>query len=870
MGLVCVLALGTVAAVGCSESTQEEPDLEWPPNATAYFDEYGILNADCATDEDCAMVLGYYHAFDRFVQMDFRRRFATGRLTDIMDKAVAQIFVAETAARNRALFSTRDGEPLEEFVLEQASDKTVAMLEAYSAGVNRWIDDVRHGRNDAVFPREFSQFPFTYAPEDVPEWTPTDSMAAVMAAIDRESNLEYVDVANGAAREAIEDDDRFYDLWATRPLESSILPPGWTPPEPESKRVTALQQQSWRSALNAGPALRHLQARLEQEGELERSILGAASQGGSNNWVIAPSKSMTGNALLAQDGHLAMRQPTELYFAHLDARTNGRGQLHVAGGTSAALPSVIIGHNENIAWASTRTFLDLNDVYVEQLVKDTDGNPMGVMFQGEVVPFTRVPFTMRFNDGSSEEVELLFVPHHGPVREIDVGNNVALTLRWTGNDMDTDIEYLGALSAAASVTEARAALENITTRGGNFVVVDTEGNVGWFPYNRVPKRTWATDFLGEAHPKLPLDGRCSTPERCYEWTEYFDYAELPQAFNPEEGFIVTANNDMTGHLADGDPTNDGYAPLQTFVVPGFRHARITELIKEIGSVHTTDTMYQIQHDVYSFLGELMRPTFIEIAESEMSTLTEPGEKILNALKAWDLTCPSGVNGYYVDSPPADDPKELLEASGCAAFHAAYAKCDLTLRHEDGPRYYWMYLWTFLDPDRFLKGDVYWDDPATPETETKYQVISECFDEAGKLLINDLGLGNDETKWAWGTIHGLVLNSDLSSFGIQSYNNPPPGQPFFTNEGGRVTVSATDPVLESSGFMQSIGSVDRFVCEALPSGPACTIEMPGGQSSHIDSEHYDDLLFKYLDGEPIDLVFDINEAKANAVRTVTFE
>ncbi len=126
-GFLCVCALGSVALGGCTKSNEASPD-GWPPDATAYFDEYGILNADCATDEDCAMVLGYYHAADRFVQMDFRRRFATGRLTDIMDKAVAQVFVAEMASQNRALFSTRDGEPLERFVLDRASDKTVAML----------------------------------------------------------------------------------------------------------------------------------------------------------------------------------------------------------------------------------------------------------------------------------------------------------------------------------------------------------------------------------------------------------------------------------------------------------------------------------------------------------------------------------------------------------------------------------------------------------------------------------------------------------------------------------------------------------------------------------------------------------------------
>ena len=55
------------------------------------------------------------------------------------------------------------------------------MLVAYSAGVNQWIDDVRNGQNDAEFPREFANPPFTYGPADIPEWTPLDSVATVLA-----------------------------------------------------------------------------------------------------------------------------------------------------------------------------------------------------------------------------------------------------------------------------------------------------------------------------------------------------------------------------------------------------------------------------------------------------------------------------------------------------------------------------------------------------------------------------------------------------------------------------------------------------------------------------------------------------------------
>ena len=84
---LCLLVLG-LSIAGCGDDSNggggtagaggSAGNLEWPPDATVYFDEHGIFNADCSTDEDCTMALGYYHAFDRFVQMDIRRRFSTG------------------------------------------------------------------------------------------------------------------------------------------------------------------------------------------------------------------------------------------------------------------------------------------------------------------------------------------------------------------------------------------------------------------------------------------------------------------------------------------------------------------------------------------------------------------------------------------------------------------------------------------------------------------------------------------------------------------------------------------------------------------------------------------------------------------------
>ena len=873
-----IIASVSMAGCGSDEATPVTGDLEWPPNATVHFDEYRVFNADCATDADCAMALGYYHAFDRFVQMDIRRRFSTGRLADILPPSLAGL-LADDFADLRALFSTREGEPAEDFLYAQASPKTKLLLDAYAVGVNKWIADMQNGENGATFPREFSARALTYSPDAVPAWRPQDSVAAVLALIENLTNDESEQVNAAAAREAIGDDDKFSDLWSPRPLEeSAILPLDWTPPPAPSgiaKSVASLdpERPTLRTRLNTAPVIERLARKLERTFDLRQLILGPGSVGdeiGSNNWVVGPSLTVAGSALLSNDPHLGMSQPATWYLAHLDAKTNGNGEIHTAGSTFAGLPWVIVGQNDRIAWGLTTTYLDFSDVYIETLVTDGNGNPTGVMFNGEEVPFTRVPFTLNLSDGTTQQKELLFVPHHGAVREVDTENGTAVTLRWTGNDVDTDINFLTELAKASDIDEAKVALENITSIGQNVVVIDPDNNIGWFPYNRLPKRTWATNLDGNAPPWLPLDGTGD-----YEWTEYFALEELPQAMNPASGYIATANNDMTGALFDGDPTTlyngEAYPPYQTGAAAGFRHKQIVNLIEEVGDQHTRETMDAIVSDVHSLIGERMVPAILALANDPETAPSFEGQKVINALADWDFSCPTGLDGTNSDmSPLVSDQAELTEASGCMAFHALLNELRFLIeRNEFAPTgrkpsiavYY-----SIVDPTQLVAGDVYWDDPGTPEVETKFQVMFEALETVGNFLVGELGA--DESQWAWGRLHGLQLSSDLSTFGIFEYDNPAPGEPLFANDGGLFTVDVANP--GTSDFVQTAGPSTRFVCEASPSGPSCTIQLPGGQSGDINSPHYEDLLFPYLANEPMPLVFDIDEAAANAEQTIIFQ
>lgn len=875
----CLLAVGLFTA-GCGDDTSGSGGTggtigaaQWPPDATVYFDEHGVFNADCATDEDCAMALGYYHAFDRFVQMDIRRRFSTGRLADILPPSLAGL-LADDFADLRALFSTRDGQPAEEFLYEQASSKTKGLLDAYAVGVNQWISDMKNGENGATFPREFTHRALSYSPDAVPAWTPQDSVATVLALIESLTNDESTQVAAGDARAAIDNDAKFSDLWSRRPLaESAILPLDWIPPSPPAasgKRLAGAAP----GRPDSAPVIRRLHEKLERTIDLRSLILGLdRSDGGigSNNWVVGPTLTTAGNALLSNDPHLGMTQPATWYLAHLDAKAHGSGEIHAAGVSFAGLPWVIIGQNESIAWGMTTTYMDFTDVYIETLVKDGNGTPTGVMFKGAEVPFTRVPFTITFSDGTTDEKELLFVPHHGAVREIDVANNTAVTLRWTGNDVDTDINFLTELVRSTTVDEARVALENITSIGQNVVVIDSENNIGWFPYNRLPKRTWATNLAGDAPPWLPLDGTGD-----YEWDEYFDLVELPQALNPVSAYIATANNDMTGALFDGDPTTlfngDPHPPYQVEAAAGFRHSQIVKLLEDTGTQHSRQTMDAIVSDVYSLIGERMVPGMLALANDPSTMASLEGQKVINALEDWDdFTCPTGLDGTNSElSPLVSGQAELTAASGCMAFHALLNELRFRIENNKhaptGRNPSIAVYYSIVDPTQLVAGDVYWDDPGTPEPETKYEVMFESLEAVGNFLVG--ALGADETRWAWGRLHGLQLGSDLSTFGIFDYDNPPPGEPLYANDGGLFTVDVANP--GTSDFVQTAGPSTRLVCEASPSGPACTIQLPGGQSSDINSTNYEDLLFPYLANEPTPLVFDIDEAATNAARTISFE
>lgn len=822
--------------------------------ASAWVDAFGVLHASCETDADCATILGYFHARDRFAQMDLRRRLTTGRIGTFVTSAVHDIAVSIDGA-SRAQFTTRDGRPIEDVLVESATPETLAVLEGYSNGVNAWLDDVANGRNGATYAAEFG-FALVSV-EEIPRWEPSDCVATVVALVDSLTNSADADIARGLQYAAA--GDAAGDLFRPRAGSTSVILPDFVGPgsnkERSAERVpaTAVDAALLR---RAAPALEQALAAVQGR---RIDMPDAEGARGSNNWVVSPELSASGNALLTNDPHLGMSNPSIWYLAHLDAKTNGTGTWHAAGMTFAGMPWVVIGQNEDLAWGATNSNFDQSDVYIETLTEDGEG----VLFDGEEVPFLRRTFTIELAGAEPRDVEALYVEHHGVVLSVDEEAGTAISHRWTGNDLDTDVNFLTEIMAAADIDEAQDAIRNVTSIGQNWVVATRDGDIGWFPFNRVPTRAWHSL---DTPAWLPLPGDGSA-----EWGEYYALEDLPQALNPPQGYLATANNDMVGAFVDGDQTNEDWSTYQNVVAIGLRHERIVQLL-EATDAHDTATMLDAVGDVYSLLGERLAPFFAEAAQR--ATLTEDAQAVVDAMAAWDFACPTGIDGVDPEGPLSSDAEELAAARGCLAFHAAYYMARQTTFADEFEAEGWssfpsrasFYL-MLLRPEVLDAPDAWWDDVTTTDVvETRDDALVAALEEAGALLRGLLGAPEG---WIWGRVHTLTLRADLfDSLGIDIYNHGP-----FANDGGDYTVDVANvsgsPA--SGEFFHNAGASMRMVCEAGDPAVSCLVQLPGGQDHHRpenapDNANYDDLLQRWLRNEPIELLFDTSAVAPVAAET----
>jgi len=479
----CVFMLACCNAAA-QDHSYSVTGLEKP--AEIIVDEWGVPHIFANTHYDAFFVQGFNAARDRLWQIDIWRRRGLGELSEV--------FGAEYLEQDRAtrLFLYR-GDMYREWLAYGSDAKRIA--EAFTSGVNAYIDLLDD--NPELLPPEFDLLnyqPSRWKPSDVVRIRGHGLWGNIGSEVRRANIVCSADLETATYWRELEPE------WQTRIPEG--LDPCSIPADVLDTYFLAKAPVVFRN-----PSL-----------ALNESIINSNDRGvGSNNWVVAPSRTSTGRPILADDPHRGHAVPSLRYISHLVAPG-----LNVIGAGEPALPGISIGHNERIAFGLTIFPIDQEDLYVYE-VKDSR-----YRYGGEWESFTTLTESVEIRGGPDANVELNYTRHGPVVYETDT-HAFVVRAAWLEPGMAPyfgSVEYM----RASNWREFLSALNRWGAPSENQVYADVDGNIGYKPAGLFPRRpNW--DGL------LPVPG-----DGAFEWDGFHSMDVLPVEYNPKRGFTGTANS----------------------------------------------------------------------------------------------------------------------------------------------------------------------------------------------------------------------------------------------------------------------------------------------------------------------------------------
>ncbi|MFC3714283.1 penicillin acylase family protein [Sphingoaurantiacus capsulatus] len=658
---VALAALCIGGAGRAAETPRPLPGLAAP--AEIKVDRWGIAHIYAASPRDAFFMQGYNAARDRLWQIDLWRKRGLGLLARDFGPA----YVAQDRAARLLLYR---GDMAAEWASYGADAKS--QTEAFVAGVNAYVGEVRAGR--APLPPEFA-----LAGSQPDLWHAEDIVRVRSHALTRNVTSEVARARIACAADLKADELR----QSLKPKWETKIPDGLDP-----CAIPAEVLDTYRLGA-AGVTFDKLQgvpvAALDIESE------------GSNNWVIAPSRTATGRPILANDPHRDLGIPSIRYVVHMEAPG-----LSAIGAGEPALPGISIGHNGQIAFGLTIFAADQEDLYVYV----TEGDRY--RYKGGWEPMQVVRETIEVKGAAPQTAELRFT-RHGPVLHHDATRAFALRSVWSAPGTSAyfgSMRYMRAKDWPGFV----AAMDGWGTPSENQVYADTRGHIGWIAAGRVPVRKNWDGLL-----PVPGDGR-------YEWDGFLPNEALPRSADPAAGFIATANE---MNLPAGYPVAERK--------PGFewahtsRKERIDEVLHRQPKSTLADSM-ALQNDATNVVARQLLPLLTPLADDP-----QLGADV-RLLQGWD-----GVAG--ADSPAAAlfetwlikhlRPATVAELTPPAARPLiTSAEVAAVIDRLTGP---------------------------TP-ADTRLRILRTSLTVAVAEVT--AALGPDRTTWAWGKLHHVYLEHAL--------------------------------------------------------------------------------------------------------------
>ncbi len=571
-GLAIIAAIA-VAAAGAIILETTVPDYngedripELGGQVTVIRDANAVPHIFAENALDAYRALGYLHAQDRFFQMELARRVGTGQLSELIGAA---------GLRSDRFMRTLGVGDLAEAAVANMAPETRRTVDAYSEGVNAWLQSSHKGR-----PPELILLGVDPAP-----WRPADSAiwGRLMALL---LSGNWTDEILRAQIGALLEPQQVDDLW---------------PGEPDDSPTTLADAAAWDRQLDfTGIA------------EAIPEFLFQASA--SNQWVVDGSRSTSGKPLLANDPHLGFMAPGIWYLARIVTP-----EFTGAGATLPGQPFFAIGHNSHLAWGFATTHADTQDLFVERLNPadrnqyEAPGGPIAFETREEAID-------IRFR--GDPEIITVRRTRHGPVisdisetaAEVTPADHVLALAFPALRPDDRTADALFRINRAKTRDELMAALRLFHSPMQNIVYAFTDGDIGFVAPARVPIRQ-------KGDGRVPVPGWTGD----YDWEGFVPFTELPQDANPPKGWVANANNRVV---------DDGYPHLITPDWPeGYRADRITTLLGQRRQ-HDPDSFATLQNDIVSNAALELLPLLLEHLAPSDDPLARDAASLL---RVWDGT-----------------------------------------------------------------------------------------------------------------------------------------------------------------------------------------------------------------------------------------
>ncbi len=320
MKSIFFILLASLSSAHADETNPMSAELS-TKSCKVHVDSKHIPHINAPDQSTLFSCIGYYHGRDRAWQMDFLRRIFQGRKAELLGK---------DEIKKDFMMRILDLDGRAKKIWLEFKDEDRKLLWSYVHGVNLGFTQ---------YEKDGSSYEQRYFKNRIDAWQPSDTIGVLL--------LQALDQTRKSFEEQLREQKRLakhreksVDLFNPdgMPWETTILKDGEYPKA--EKSVSTIFDKTAEKIFS----------------QLQETL--PSLETGSNSWIVAPSRTKSGKAMLANDPHLSLKHPPFWYMAHLSFGKS----FDAFGVTLPGAPIIASGANQGLAWGLTNSYMNSADV----------------------------------------------------------------------------------------------------------------------------------------------------------------------------------------------------------------------------------------------------------------------------------------------------------------------------------------------------------------------------------------------------------------------------------------------------------------------------------------------------------------------------